>query len=154
MPRGRKPRVATATLPPKSYYTGHLAPLAAVREGRVSPVAAHLWAVIRAHAWRDGRCDLSDRELGAWMGGLGERQIRNLRAELARAGLLATSRAEPGGPRWLAPQPAGEGKSISPESDLPPNGPVKEEEVNDVRRIRLLLLRGKSFSAQRPSPRP
>ena len=128
-PRGRKVRVATTTLPPKDYYLSHPAPLVAVREGRVSLSAAHLWAVIRGHAWQDGRCDLSDRELCAWMGGLTERQIRNLRSELAAAGLLATGSGEHG-VRWLTALPWDDRKYISGEMYFPGNGPVKEEEVN------------------------
>ncbi len=132
MPRGRRPRVATATLPPKGYYAGHLAPLIAVREGRVSPAAGHLWSVIRAYAWQDGRCDLTDRELAVWMGGLGVRQIRNLRVELSEAGLLMTEGGERGAARWLAPQPAMEGKPVSGEIDFTRNAPLKEEEVNAI----------------------
>jgi len=134
MPRRPRVRVATATLPPKDHFTSHLAPLLATREHLVSPSAAHLWAVLRAHAWRDGRCDLSDQELAAWMGGLGLRHIYNLRTELAAAGLLATSRTEEG-VRWLAPLPSeerGRGNSgnVFPEIHFMETGTLKEEEVN------------------------
>ncbi len=134
MPRRPRVRVATATLPPKEYYTSHLAPLVAARERRVSPSAVHLWAVLRAHAWRDGRCDLSDGELAAWLGGLGLRHIYNLRTELAAAGLLATSRTEDG-VRWLAPLPSeeggrGNGGNVFPEIHFMETEPLKEEEVN------------------------
>lgn len=137
MPRGRRPRVATATLPPKGYYVSHLAPLTAVREGRVSPAAAHLWTVIRAHAWQDGRCDLTDRELGVWLGGLGVRQVSNLRAALVAAGLLVILKGEPDGRRWLAPQPAIEAQGISAEIycsaiDFTRNALQEEEEVKHV----------------------
>ena len=142
MTRGRKARVATVTLPPKDHFTSHLAPLLATREHLVSPSAAHLWAVLRAHAWRDGRCDLSDLELSAWMGGLALRHVYNLRTELAEAGLMAISRAEDG-VRWLTPLPPEEGecsdsgnlfhrKCISPEIHFSGNDPVKEEEVNNI----------------------
>jgi len=128
MTRGRKPRIATATLPPKDHFTSHLAPLVAAQERRISPSAAHLWTVLRAYAWRDGRCDLSDLELSAWMGGLALRHIFNLRAELVEAGLLATSKTEDG-VRWLTPLPPDAGersdsgnvfqrKYISPEMAL------------------------------------
>jgi len=134
MTRGRKPRIATATLPPKDHFTSHLAPLVAAQERRISPSAAHLWTVLRAYAWRDGRCDLSDQELAAWMGGLGLRHIYNLRTELAAAGLLATSRTEEG-VRWLAPLPSeerGRGNSgnVFPEIHFMETGTLKEEEVN------------------------
>ena len=105
MPRRPTVRAATVTLPPKDYFTSHLAPLRAAREHRVSPSAVHLWTVLRAHAWRDGRCDLSDGELSAWMGGLALRHVYNLRTELAAAGLLATVQAEDG-VRWLTPLPS------------------------------------------------
>ncbi len=119
MPHGRKPRVATATLPPKRYYVSHLAPLEAVRDGRVTPPTAQLWAIIRAHAWQDGRCDLTDRELGVWLGGLSERQVLNLRSMLEDAGLLQMLKGAPGSnARWLVPLPGIEVKPISGESHL------------------------------------
>ena len=133
MPRGRPPRVVTATLPPKGYYVSHLAPLAAVRTGRISPAAAHLWTVLRAHAWQDGRCDLTDEELGGWLGGLSVRQISNLRAALVAAGLLVILNGGPGGARWLVPQPAIELQSISGEMYFTRNAPLEEEEVKLVK---------------------
>ncbi len=42
MSRGRKVRVATATLPPKGCYMSHMAPLIAAREQRVLPSTVHL----------------------------------------------------------------------------------------------------------------
>lgn len=134
MPRRPRARVATVTLPPKGHFTSHLAPLLAVQEHRVSRPAAHLWTVLRAHSWRDGRCDLSDQDLAAWLGGLSTRTIYNLRAELVAAGLLASVRAEDG-VRWLAPLPFEERKrrnrgTVFPEIQFIGNERPKEEEVN------------------------
>jgi len=133
MPRRPRVRATNAALPPKGYYMSHLAPLLAARKHLVSSSAVHLWAVLRAHAWRDGRCDLSDLELSAWMGGLGPRHIFNLRAELVEAGLLATSRTEDG-VRWLVPLSSGareerDSGNVFPEIHFMETEPLKEEEV-------------------------
>ena len=118
MPRGRKPRQITVTLPPR-YYVSPLAALEAVRRGRISPTAAYLWDVIQAHAWQAGRCDLPDRELSAWLGGMSERQVINLRAMLVAAGLLREVTDAQG--RWLIPLPGIDLQSISGEMDFSRN---------------------------------
>lgn len=133
MPRGRQPRVVTATLPPKGYYISHLAPLVALREGRVTPAAVCLWSVMRAHAWQDGGCDLTDQDLGAAMGGMSARQISNLRAMLVEAGLLVIQSRGLGGARRLVPQPVIEAQSISGEIYFTRNALPEEEEVKRVK---------------------
>ncbi len=133
MPRGRQPRVVTATLPPKGYYISHLAPLVALREGRVTPAAVCLWVVMRAHAWQDDGCDLTDQDLCEAMGGMSARHISNLRAMLVEAGLLVIQNRGPGGARRLVPQPVIEAQSISGEIYFTRNALPEEEEVKRVK---------------------
>lgn len=133
MPRGRQPRVVTATLPPKGYYISHLAPLVVLREGRVTPAAVCLWQVMRAYAWQDGGCDLTDQDLGAAMGGMSARQISNLRTMLVEAGLLVIQNRTPGGARRLVPQPVIEAQAISGEIYFTRNALPEEEEVKRVK---------------------
>ena len=109
MPRGRKPRASQIHRPPCGFYRSFMGVLDAVKEGRITPVAAHLWQVIQAYSLQEGFCGMTDLDLGQHMGGMTRQQVANLRASLRAAepapgagGAAGEQRAAPGataGPR-------------------------------------------------------
>jgi hypothetical protein len=139
MPRGRKPRASQIHTPPCGFYRSYMGILDAVREGRVSPQAGHLWQIIQAHSFGEGFCAMTDVELGRHMGGMTRQQVANLRASLRAAGLLKEVTGPPGSnERRLVSLCGSEGPTgsgidavaISRQSHLTPNDQEEEELIN------------------------
>src|SRR5215470_7240110 len=68
----------------------YLIPRVVAADSHLLPGARLLWGVIRQHSHRDGRCTLSDKDLGA-AAGVGWHQAFRYCRQLERAGLLRTT---------------------------------------------------------------
>jgi hypothetical protein len=133
MPRGRKPRASQIHRPPCGFYRSFMGVLDAVKEGLITPVAAHLWQVIQAHSLQEGFCGMTDLDLGQHMGGMTRQQVANLRASLRAAGLLLEQVGSPGSnERRLLPLPGPgfEANGISRQSHLTSKAQEEEELIN------------------------
>jgi len=112
-------------IPPRGFYRdgNRVAPLLALAAGKITPAAFSVWHAIAMYSWQEGRCRLTNAELGAFAH-VRARQARNLLVELEEAGLLNITYH--GSERWLQVTIGG-AIECTPAMDCTPCNPLQPQ---------------------------